>query len=387
MSLQAEREQVIAFRLQGHNLSERLPAGSLLKAAGACGIQNTPPGTAELALNARVSDLTPQDIDCALETNKTLLQGWSIRQSPYLFPTEDMALFTVGLLPRSEEAWQFLLPKLVPVAATAGMSLSEMFERLTLAAHEVLDGRVLTKGELSGEVGKRLPPEILPWCRPCASNHVNESQFRMLGLQGLFCFGPRKGSTISFTRTEQWLAAPLPDIEVDKARAELVRRYVHCYGPSTPKHFGDWAGLAPIDAQYSWQLIAAELHQVTFEGRETWLHQEDVSSFASPLPPARVRLLPPYDPYLSSRDRQTLLPDKALHPRVWQILGNPGVVLVAGEVVGLWRPQKKSKTFLLNVEAFAPLSQEVREVITAEAELIAPFKGCVAAKVSFASDS
>lgn len=59
----------------------------------------------------------------------------------------------------------------------------------------------------------------------------------------------------------------------------------------------------------------------------------------TPPGPAGVRLLPPYDSYLDQRDRETLLPDKALHRRVWRILGNPGVVLADGHIVRLWRPQ------------------------------------------------
>ena len=39
-----------------------------------------------------------------------------------------------------------------------------------------------------------------------------------------------------------------------------------------------------------------------------------------------MRLLPPYDTYLDQRDRLTLLPDKALHTRVWTPIGGPGTL-------------------------------------------------------------
>ena len=57
-----------------------------------------------------------------------------------------------------------------------------------------------------------------------------------------------------------------------------------------------------------------------------------------------------YDPYLDQRDRDTLLPDRELRARVRRSLGNPGVVLVDGDLAGLWRPAKKGKRLVLTVE-------------------------------------
>lgn len=42
--------QVRAFRLRAHHLDEKRPMDELLRAAGACGLQNTPPGAWETAL-------------------------------------------------------------------------------------------------------------------------------------------------------------------------------------------------------------------------------------------------------------------------------------------------------------------------------------------------
>ena len=97
-----------------------------------------------------------------------------------------------------------------------------------------------------------------------------------------------------------------------------------------------------------------------------------------------MRLLPPYDSYLDQRDRATLLPDKALHPRVWRPIGNPGVVLVDGQIVGLWRPRKKGKRLVVAVETVTPVSREARAEIEAEATLLAPYRDCTSAEVTFA---
>ena len=53
MADSATNDEIIAFRLRAHHLDERLSHNSLLDAAGACGIQNSPPGSALTALHAR----------------------------------------------------------------------------------------------------------------------------------------------------------------------------------------------------------------------------------------------------------------------------------------------------------------------------------------------
>ncbi len=96
--------QALPYRVARHNLTRRLAAGALCEAAGACGIRNTPPGSAALAFHARVARLTPADLDRALAVDKTLVQLWRVRGAPYIVSTRDAAPFSVGLLPDDEES-------------------------------------------------------------------------------------------------------------------------------------------------------------------------------------------------------------------------------------------------------------------------------------------
>ena len=161
-----DRNQVLAFRLAGHHLDRRLPPGSLLAAAAACGVQDSPPGAAALALHARVAELTPADLDRALAHDKTLLAVWSLRLVPCLVPTADAAVFTAGVLPRDEASLRVAMPGPAATLGRAGISLTQAVERTVAAARELLDGRALPKGELSGKLGSRLPDALTPWCVP-----------------------------------------------------------------------------------------------------------------------------------------------------------------------------------------------------------------------------
>ncbi|MBJ7603058.1 MAG: AlkZ family DNA glycosylase [Candidatus Dormibacteraeota bacterium] len=383
--LHADRDQVLAFRLSGHNLTQRLPAGSLLEATGACGIQNTPPGSAVLGLHARVDALSLDQVDAALGVDRTLLQAWSMRGSPFFFPATDWPLFTVGVQPMSEASLSAAMQSLDAMIQAGGIPLTELVELAATGIGQALDGRQLTKWELGVELGKRMPPQLRPWFEHGTFYGANLA--RLVSLHGLFCFAPRSGKEASFIRTDQWLGHPLPAPDERQARAELVRRYLRCYGPSTPDHFAEWAGIAAADAQHSWKLGQEEMVEVRFESSQCWLFRDDLTAFESSPAAAGVRLLPPYDMWLHQRDRTTLIADRRLHTLVWRSTGNPGVMLVEGRVAGLWRPQKKGKRLLLTAMPFVALSAAARAAIAAEAAAIALLRDCTTADMTFDEDS
>lgn len=53
-----DHARILAFRLANYHVTERLGPRSLVKAAAACGVQETPVGSAAVALAARVEELT-----------------------------------------------------------------------------------------------------------------------------------------------------------------------------------------------------------------------------------------------------------------------------------------------------------------------------------------
>lgn len=382
VTMRADRDQVLAFRLEGHSLARRRPAGEALDVVAACGVRNSPPGSAALALHARVACLAPGAVERAIE-DRTLVEVLSVRISPHVIPAPDAAVFTVGALPATEASLLACLSSLALALSAAGMAATEALGLAAAAAREELDGRLLERGALSAAMTARLPEVLCPWCKACGSRHVQESLFRLVGVSGVFVIAGRPQKAGVHARTDQWLGAPLAD-DGAAARTELLRRYLRCFGPSSVEHFAAWAGLTVDDAMRCWDQAADRLVPVELDGRRAWLHADDLARLESPVEPVGVRLLPPYDAYLDQRDRATLLPEPALHRRVWKILGNPGVVLADGEIAGLWRPQKKGKRLLITVEPFAPYAPALRAAIEAEAALFAPLRGCRVAEVAFA---
>ena len=97
-----------SHRLRAHHLAAPLPPGAYCEAAAACGLQNSPPGAFETALFARVQGASPAGIRRALYEEKSLLQAWSLRGAPAVFPTRDSDVFLCALQgAHSEQPWVY----------------------------------------------------------------------------------------------------------------------------------------------------------------------------------------------------------------------------------------------------------------------------------------
>ena len=385
MAETVSRDDVVAFRLGAHHLVERQGVDALLDVAGSCAVQNSPPGSALQALHARVQGVTPELLDKAIAEQKSLLQTWSVRGAPYWFPTTDAAVFTTGVLPTTESARRRLILGVEQALDTLGLSLAEAVELTRAEIRGVLSGRRLTIDELGAELARRVA-DVLPTARrkawrsegPYAANQpfgeaVVHFCLRILTLEGVVCFAPRAGNKAPFVLVDEWLGHPLPETAPETARAELLRRYLRCYGPSTRKDFAAWLGVATGDVDPWWRLIEDHLTEVDLGG-PAWLRTEDLDALRSAQLPTGVRLLPPKDPYTQLRDRETIV-DKKYHREVWKTVGDPGTVLVDGEIAGIWRPRKNGRRLTLTVTTFRPLPASRKKQVRDEAEQLGPLRG------------
>ena len=379
--IRVSRKQALAFRLSGHNLTQRQPLDAMNDVAAACGVRNTPPGSAALGLLARLDDLTPEHVDEALEAKAGLVEVLSIRISPLLAPKRDVDVFSIGALPRSEASLESSLVNFKSALKEAGLTPAKALDLSVSAAHDALANGGLVRGELSAAITEQLPKPLRAWCPGCKVHHVPETLFRLIGVHGAFVI-TRQGKESIYERADKVLGRR-KKLSATSARAELLRRYLHCFGPSTSADFAAWVGIAASEGKEDWEHFSDDLIEVDLDDRPVWIHKDDVDVLRDPPSAAGVRLLPPYDAYLDQRDRETLIPDKALHPRVWRAIGNPGVVVRGGEAVGTWRTQKKGKRLILTAEAFDEFSARARDDISKQAELLAPFRECAAVETVF----
>lgn len=415
----ADLHQVNAFRMAGHNLSARLPAGSLLDVAGACGAQNTPPGSALLSLHARVSGLTRGEFERALYGDRSLLQAWSLRAAPTIFPTADRAVFTAGLLPVDDASICAYVGGVEPALEKTGIRAVDAVELLAEALLDALDGRALAKDALGVELAARVERKLdeaqrAAWRLPswyASGQSLGESVARfllpVLALRGLCCHDERRGSQAYIRRVDQWenLTPPAgagrgeqnekhnylnseegapsrlgkrPGVRSVDAilRAELVRRYLRCYGPSTARHFAEWAGIGLAQAEESWKQVQGELAPVYIAGKPAWLLENDLARFSAPPAPEGVRFLPPHDPFLQLRDRESLVADPALRREIWRSAGSPGVILVDGQLAGVWRSRKQGGRLKIGIRWAMAVASVARSQVEVEGNGLAAVLDC-----------
>lgn len=399
-SLTVTPDQAAAFRLDRQHLAQRLPASSIIDAFEGGPLQDTPPGTAELSLLARVDGLEPGLLERLLGEEKSLLYSYSLRGAPYIYPTAQRACYTLGLLPDSETDLAAFIQGIKPALAAAGMTAGEVVQWTVEAVRHVLDGQIIEGKQnldraLAAWVAPRLsdPRQSAAWNSPslyAEDQTLGEAMvsfaLRPAALLGWIGFA---GRSAAFARIDQWLGAEVPAERPDPSSVEqasmcLLRRYLGSLGPSTPQHFALWAGITNTKARSIWDLLAGELLETRLEGQPAWMLQADLPRLESPRPAQGARLLPALDPYLQLRDRANLIPQPALQRSLWRNVGGPGLALLDGLPAALWRARKlpgKASTSRLRVtfEPVADLSGPQRILLEEESQRLAPFKGCAAA--------
>jgi hypothetical protein len=353
---QVTRRQALGFRVARHHLAERLDSKGAQTAA-VVGLQDTPPGTAALALAAR-ADVEPEALD-------ELVLVPSIRGAPMAVAERDLAVFTAALEPPDEEAARAVVAG--AWKSLGGVTAMDALDRVSDAVHDSLRDGPLRRDDFHQALRERLPAELLWWCKGCQSHHVHPSLWRATGIRGVLAIVGREGRSAVFG-----LPPKMPRVE--DPGAELARRFLQAYGPARPKLLADWAGLATSHAEMLCGR-AGELMQVDLDGTRAWVLAEDEPVLARATEMQGVRLLPNRDPLNAARDRELLVPDASARSRIWRAIGGPGTVLVDGEVAGLWRSAAKGKKLVVTVEPLGKLTAAAKDELAAEVERIAPFRG------------
>lgn len=260
-AITAGAAQVRAYRLAAHHLARPLPAGAFAQAAGVCGVQNSPPGAFETALWNRVRPCAPAGMQAALYEEKTLLQAWSYRGAPVVFPTQESDIFLAPLCAEpGEEPW--IYTRGITLALDAlGLTFGELLPLVTAAVRGLGDREVESKEALDQILADAIAPALPAekraiWAQPSPYGRPDRQTLggaavsfllRPCAFGGEIVFGRRAGQSPTFATYRHWLGrdfAPRPD-----AARRLARKFLHAYGPATVRDFAAWLGSSPAQAK------------------------------------------------------------------------------------------------------------------------------------------
>ena len=391
-------DQIRAFRLEAHHLNQKLPFSGLTEAASVCGFQNSPPGAWETAAFCRLSDCTHAKLRDALYETKTLLQAWSYRGVPLVFPQKESAAFLTSLIPLAGETpWVYTLG-ISGALSFLGMSFDELLplvrEAVGCLAHDAVCSKELLDRTVAAQVRPLLPPARQPlWDAPSmygdpARQTVGQAAVSFLlrpcSHLSLVVFGKRQKNSPTFTSYQNWLGQAFGSGEYPlAAESEALReagrifakKFLHALGPSVPGDLAKWAGCPPRQAKRLWGLIAGELLPVCVEGKTRYLLQEDGERLChAEADPQQLLLLGAHDPYLDLRDRAVILADQSLQRLAFKTVANPGAILRGGRIIGIWTTRTQSARLRIKLTLWETASSPELARLKALAEEYAAFR-------------
>ncbi|MFD1047416.1 RelA/SpoT family protein, partial [Kibdelosporangium lantanae] len=182
-----------------------------------------------LALHARVKNLSQDDVGKAIADDRSLLQTWCMRGSPFFLPTADAPVFTTGVLPPTEKALSHFIAGVEQVLDKLDMTITDAVDLTAGEIDKVLSGRQLAinelGAELAGRVGRKLSKKRRelwegkgPWGadQPLGEGVVHFC-VRVLTLRKQVCFAPRDGNKAPFVLVDE------PTVEDTDYSLELLR--------------------------------------------------------------------------------------------------------------------------------------------------------------------
>lgn len=259
-------EQIRIFRLRSHHLDSVYSKSETDRLVGACGMQNTPPGAWETALFNRVPDCTLSDMEHLLYEQKTLLQAWSYRGTPVVFPVSESSAFLSALIPDEPEPWIYT-QGIALALDFLQMDFDSLLEILKQVIPQLDDHVIVSKSALDQTLAGWMTP-LIPiqkrklWNQPSmygspdvqtVGGAVVSFLLRPCAFHGLVVFGKRDGISPTFTSFKNWTGSPIPPDR--DAKKKLVRKYLHCYGPATADMFASWLGCSGKQARRMWNTI------------------------------------------------------------------------------------------------------------------------------------
>ena len=371
--------QVAAFRLSRHHLSQRAPTQALVSAArDMAGAQAQLLSAAQISLWARVRDLRIADVEEALRA-RTLVKAACMRRTLFLVPAADLAIFVRGSARRAEKEIRWARGKGVP-------------ERVIDATIDAVLGaldRPLTRPEIAERVSRALGVEREAtrgggWGsrRKVAAVPVGDLTLpvvyllKLVSARGVVCSGPRRENRPTFVRAGAWIPQ-WQDVPREQAEGLLLRRYLRAFAPATARDFALWTGMTLTEAREIWAREQADFAPVNVEGWAAAVRREDLDELAQAgLERPPIRLLPYFDSFLLGHEEREHLVAAKHREKVYRAQGwIAPVVLVDGRAAAAWKHEQKGNRLRVEVASFGSLSRRVTTGIREEARDLGRFLG------------
>lgn len=359
-------EAVCARRLERHHLAtpaqDARPA-EIVRAM--CGAHAQVLSAAELSIGLRMAGVTRAAIRRALWEERSLVKTYGPRGTVHLLPTEDLPLWTGAL-------------SAIPAGASTLPEGAQMTPDQTSAVIEAIADALaaaeLTADELTVAIVERVGPWAGDPVMPAFQGYWPRWRQAMAAAahRGALCFGPNRSRTVTYTSPQRWLPDFQP-MDSQQAQAELLRRYLHSYGPATPQQYAKWLAAPRRWASELFERLTTELEPVELAGSRAWVLAGDTAM--PPAAPENLRLLPYFDAYgVGCHPRELVFPGRAYERALAGGQGgNFPLLLIGGMAAGVWHQRRAGRYIDFTVEPLEPLSAAQRRALDEQVTRVAAF--------------
>lgn len=346
--------QIHAFRLRRHHLLDQSAKDLVTICRDVCGVQAQIMSAAQLQLWARNHAITPAAVNEALWKTRSLVKTSLMRQTLHLVPADEFPLYIAAHRRARAKAVLTIMARLKITQDEA--------DGLSALILEKLKAGPAPRAAITSAVRPKVSKRVRAWMDRVSSI------VRLPVIEGNVCYGPGEGNQATFIRTEHWLPAQTQVDEV-QAQKELLCKYLHAYGPATLNDFAHWSLISMAEVKALRPLVDAEV--ADYNGllllRKDIKALQDASSEMS-----SVHLLPYFDVYLLAHRFKEHFLKPQFYKRVYRNQGwiSP-VVLIDGQIAGVWNYKLSRKALEIEVELFARVARSVRAQIKDRAEELA----------------
>ncbi len=342
----------------------------------------TESATVYLSCWARVRSLDAADVDNALYDQRSLVKQLAMRRTLFTFPRDLLPAAWSSASARVANTERARMAKDVVKAGIAvdgndwlDRARAEVLTLLTdapegLSALEVRQAVPMIDVKVEGSAG-----EI--WSAPRVLTHLGATADIMRGANT----ARFPVSRPLWTLTRHWLDDAPIDLESADGYREIVRRWLHSFGPGTEDDIVWWLGSTKTVVRAA--LAELEAVAVSLDGGDTgWLLPDDVATVCDPGPWAA--LLPVLDPTIMGWKNR----DFYLGPHRNQLFdtrGNAGTTAwVDGRVVGCWIQDAAG---VVHVRVLESVSADAQRALDAEAVRLTEWLGGVKIGTGYVSQA
>ncbi len=352
-------EQIHAFRLRRHHLLDPSAKDMVTICRDVCGVQAQIMSAAQLQLWARNHAITPTAVNDALWKSRSLVKTSLMRQTLHLVPANEFQLYIAAHKSARAKA-------VLSIMARCKITRDEADELSALILEELKAGPA-PRAAITAAVRPKVSKRLRVWMDKVWSI------VRLPVIEGQVCYGPGEGNQATFIRTEHWLPAQ-PNLDEVQAQKELFRKYLRAYGPATLHDFAHWSLISMAEVKALRPLVDAEV--VEYDG--VLVLREDVKALQSAsFSQSSVHLLPYFDVYLLAHRFKEHFLKPQFYKRVYRNQGwiSP-VVLINGEIAGVWSSKLSRKALEIEIELFARADSRTRKQIRDRAAELADLFQC-----------